>query len=66
LWIHGAAALLSVFAGSAAWFGFLALAVGLVRRLAGERPWLFRLVNLAAGLMLAGFAVTFLLRLFGT
>lgn len=61
-WAHGVAALLAVFAGSTAWFGFLALSVGLARRLAGDRPWLFRSVNLAAGLMLTAFAITFLVR----
>lgn len=62
-WTRGLSALLAVFAGSVAWFGLLALSVGMVRRMAGQRPWLFRLVNLAAGLVLGGFAVTFLSKL---
>lgn len=57
-----AAVLLAVFAGSAAWFLLLALAVGGARRVAGGRPWVFRAVNLAAGLALAGYAVLFLIK----
>jgi threonine/homoserine/homoserine lactone efflux protein len=64
-WSATAAALLAVFAGSATWFGALALAVGLTRRLAGDRPIIFRLVNGLAGLVLAGFALTFLARALG-
>jgi threonine/homoserine/homoserine lactone efflux protein len=56
------AVLLSVFAGSAAWFGVLALLVGGARRLAGGRPWVFRAVNLIAGLALSLFAIIFLLK----
>ncbi|HWI66212.1 MAG TPA: LysE family transporter, partial [Symbiobacteriaceae bacterium] len=44
-----AAVLLSVFLGSAAWFGTLALLVAGARRLAGGRPWVFQVVNLVAG-----------------
>lgn len=53
------AALLSVFAGSAVWFGVLALAAGSAGRLAVRRPWIFRVVNGVAGCTLAGFAVAF-------
>jgi len=54
--------LVAVFLGSAAWFTFLAFVVGGARRLAGDRPWVYRAVNLAAGLALAGFALLFLSR----
>ncbi len=61
-WIDAGAALLAVFAGSAAWFGALALTVGAARRVAGGRPWVYRLVNLTAGLALGAFALIFLWR----
>ncbi|MFZ5824624.1 MAG: LysE family transporter [Bacillota bacterium] len=64
-WEESVAALIAVFAGSAAWFGLLALLVGLARRVAGDRPWLFRLVNLLAGVALAWFALGFGLRAVG-
>ncbi|MFZ5815912.1 MAG: LysE/ArgO family amino acid transporter [Bacillota bacterium] len=63
-WGEVALALLAVAGGSAAWFGALSLLVGWGRHLAGERPWVFRSVNLGAGLVLTGFSVFFLSRLF--
>lgn len=57
-----AAILLSVFAGSAFWFGTLALAVSLARRAAGDRPWVYRAVNAVAGAALATYAVFFLIK----
>jgi len=61
-WGEAAAALLAVFAGSLAWFATLSLAVGLARRALGSRPWVYRAVNLTAGLALAVFAAAFLWR----
>lgn len=60
--ISAAGVLVSVFAGSAFWFGCLALAVSLARRAAGDRPWIYRAVNAAAGMALATYAVFFLLK----
>lgn len=53
----------SVFSGSLLWFAILAVAMGGARRMAGERPWIFRAVNLAAGTVLTGFGVLFVSRL---
>ena len=53
-------ALVSVGAGSAAWFAVLAVATGSMRLLAGERPWVTRVVNLVAGVALGAFGVLFL------
>lgn len=64
-WGEAAGGLLAVFAGSTAWFGLLALLVGLARRMAGQRPWLFRSVNLLAGMALGWFCLRFGLRVFG-
>lgn len=55
----------SAFAGSAIWFGFLAVLSGGLRILAAERPWIFRIVNLTAGLVLGLFSVYFLMRAVG-
>ncbi|HYF94918.1 MAG TPA: LysE family transporter [Symbiobacteriaceae bacterium] len=60
-----AAVLFSVFAGSAAWFATLALLVAGARRFAGQRPWVFRAVNLIAGLALLAYAVFFMLKAVG-
>lgn len=52
--------LIAVASGTAFWFLVLALILGAVRRAAGQRVWVFRLINLAAGLALTGFALLFL------
>jgi len=59
-----AGVLISVFTGSATWFFTLSLLVGGARRLAGDRPWVYRAVNLIAGLALGTYAVIFLLKAF--
>ena len=64
--LAGAATVLaSVFAGSAIWFGVLSLLVGGARRAAGGRPWVYRAVNLVAGLALGAYAGLFLWRAAG-
>lgn len=60
--LSGFGVLVAVFTGSVFWFGVLALLVGGARRLAGERPWVFRLVNLVAGVALGGFAIIFMIK----
>lgn len=61
-WTGAGLILLSVFAGSATWFATLALMVGAARRAAGGRPWVYRAVNLVAGLALGAYALVFLWR----
>lgn len=63
--VSAAGVLVSVFAGSAAWFGLLALMVGSARRLAGQRAWVFQAVNAIAGVALGAYAIFFLLKAVG-
>lgn len=51
--------MLAIMAGSALWFGILALMVGAARRYADRWPWVFRGVGLASGLALLAFAISF-------
>jgi threonine/homoserine/homoserine lactone efflux protein len=60
-----AGVLVAVFAGSAAWFLTLAGVTGGVGRLAAGRAWVFRMVNLLAGLALSTYTGFFLLKALG-
>ena len=52
-------AMAGIMAGSLAWFGILAAAVGLARASLHRLPWLLRALGAVSGLILFGFALVF-------